>query len=190
MYCSGNYWWQFLHHGSDSQILSTWISVRPLTFLCKILIDKLLTYGIDEQWGRLRTDGKVTPRGWWSVLYNLLSQWLSQGSILGPIPLSIFINDLDDGAKCTPASFRMTQNWEVWLMCQRVVLPPTETSREMSWQEPHIVQQEMQIMSLHRNNTWHQCILYGKQPDRKGPGDPGDDLGEHESAAFSCNKSS
>lgn len=35
----------------------------------------------------------------------------------------------------------------------------------------------MQIMSL------HQCILHGKQPDRKGTGDSGEYQAEHESTA-------
>jgi len=50
----------------------------------------------------------------------------------------------------TSASVQMVQNWEVWLICQRIILPPVEPQQagEMGGQQPHEVEQcEMQSLA-------------------------------------------
>jgi len=77
----------------------------------KILIERLLMYGLDEQTARWienwlnvwaqRVVIRDTKSGWQPVT-SIVSMG---GSILGPIPFNIFINDLDDGAKCSLSKF-------------------------------------------------------------------------------------
>lgn len=61
---------------------------------------------------------------------------------------------------------------------------------EEKWSDKNLIKfsRKYKVMSLCRNNTWHQCILHWKQPDRKGPGGSGEYRAEHEPAVFSCDK--
>jgi len=48
----------------------------------------------------------------------------TQGTTVDPILFNVIINDPDDVAECRPKNMLMFQNWEEWLTCQRIVLPP------------------------------------------------------------------
>jgi len=70
----------------------------------RILIEKLMKYGPDEQtarWTENWLDGqaqKVVIRAMKSI-YRPVSSSAPHGSIPGPILFNIFINNLDDGAE-------------------------------------------------------------------------------------------
>lgn len=59
-----------------------------------ILIDKLIMYGLGK-WTVRRAEGVVTSSTMSS--WSLVTSYVPQGSIIAPIPLNIFINELDDG---------------------------------------------------------------------------------------------
>lgn len=72
----------------------------------KILIEKLMKHGLDEQTGSW-IENCLNGRAQRVVISGIKSSWkpvtrgVTSGSILGLILFNVFINDLDDGAACT-----------------------------------------------------------------------------------------
>ncbi|PKU43497.1 rna-directed dna polymerase from mobile element jockey- hypothetical protein [Limosa lapponica baueri] len=100
----------YVDEGRATNIVYLDFSEDLNTECCKILIKKLMRYELDEQtvrWVEIWLNGKAQS----VTISGTKSSWKSvtcvgpQGSIEPPILFNIFINDLDDGTKCTFSKF-------------------------------------------------------------------------------------
>lgn len=89
----------------------------------KMLTYTLLMEELDEQ----MVDWNLVEQAQHHVQLGWVTRGVLQRSVLGPAPISLCMNDLDDGHS-VPAEFCRLQNWQEWLIHQRVMLPSRGTS--------------------------------------------------------------
>jgi len=139
----------------------------------KILIDKLSMYGLDEQtvmwiekwlnsWAQSLVISGMIKSSWWPV-----TSGVPQGTILGPVLLNIFTNDLDDGAKHTLSKFAdETKLGGVAEMPESHAAIQKEFNRLEKWADRTIMKfnkENGQVLHLGKNNPLHQYRLGATQ---------------------------
>ncbi|KAK4806805.1 LOW QUALITY PROTEIN: hypothetical protein QYF61_005601, partial [Mycteria americana] len=167
----------------------------------KILIQKLMKYGLDEQTVRWIENWL---NGWAQrvAISGTKSSWIpvtsgvAQGSILGPVLFNIFINDLDDGAECTLSKFAGdTKVGGVADMAEDRAAIQRDLNRLEKWADRNLMKFNKgkgKVLPLGRNNPRHQYMLGATQLEcssaEKDLGGPDGHQVEHEPATCPCHK--
>ncbi|KAK4810876.1 hypothetical protein QYF61_013284 [Mycteria americana] len=94
------------------------------------------------------------------VIIGIKSSW-RPGSILGPVLFNTFINDLDDGAECTPSQVADSKPGGVADTPESCAAIQRDLNRLEKWLQFN--KGKCKVQHLGRNNSMHQYMLGATQ---------------------------
>ena len=128
----------------------------------KILMEKLMKYGLDEQTMRWNENWL---NGWTQSSLRPVTSGVPQWSILGPILFNICINDLDNGTECTLS--KSTDGTKLGEVADKLHgCAAFHLDRLENWADGNIMKfdkRKCQVLHLGRNNIMHQYMLGANQ---------------------------